>query len=89
MRNLPPSGYVRDTLHHALVSFIRTDSFADCLIRAVNLGGDADTIGAVAGGLAGVYYGFDAIPTEWVETLEPAIRAELEELSERLAAVGK
>lgn len=87
MRGLPPSGYVRDTLHHALISFIRTDSFADCLIRAVNLGGDADTIGAVAGGLAGVYYGFEAIPAEWISLLDPAVRAELEELGERLAAI--
>lgn len=89
MRNLPPSGYVRDTFYHALTSFIRTGSFADCLIRAVNLGGDADTIGAVTGGLAGVYYGFEAIPTEWVEMLEPTIREELEELSERLAEMGR
>lgn len=84
LRNLPPSGYVRDTLYHVLTSFIRTDSFADCLIRSVNLGGDADTIGAIAGGIAGVYYGYDAIPAEWIEQLDGAIREELTELSERL-----
>ena len=85
MRNIPPSGYVRDSLYHALMSFIRTDSFEDCLIRAVNLGGDADSIGAIAGGLAGVYYGYQAIPTDWIMELDPAVRDELTELSTKLA----
>jgi len=37
------------------------------VLRAVNLGGDADTTGSVAGGLAGTFYGFNAIPKRWVE----------------------
>ncbi|MFR6640747.1 MAG: ADP-ribosylglycohydrolase family protein, partial [Christensenellales bacterium] len=42
---------------------------ADCVLRAVNLGSDTDTVGAIAGGLAGATYGYDAIPKEWRETL--------------------
>lgn len=47
------------------VSLITTDSFKEGLLRAVNLGGDTDTIGAIAGGLAGLYYGYNSIPMEW------------------------
>lgn len=86
--NVPPTGYVRDSLYHALTCFIRTDNFRDCLVRAVNTGGDADSIGAIAGGLAGVYYGKDAIPGEWLDALDPAIQEELNELSEKLLNLG-
>lgn len=86
--NVPPTGYVRDSLYHALMSFIRTDNFRDCLISAVNVGGDADSIGAIAGGLAGVYYGKAAIPGEWLNALDPAVSQELQSLSEKLLACG-
>ena len=39
------------------------------MLRAVNLGNDTDTVGAVAGGLAGILYGMEAIPAAWLETL--------------------
>jgi hypothetical protein len=42
-----------------------TYSYKTCVLKAVNLGGDTDTVTAVAGGLAGIYYGADAIPIEW------------------------
>ena len=38
-------------------------------MKAVNLGGDADTVGAIYGQLAGAYYGFDAIPSKWIQGL--------------------
>lgn len=89
LRDIPPSGYVRDSLYHALQCFILTDNFRDCVIRAANLGGDADTIAAITGGLAGVYYGIDAIPTEWIEALDPQIREEIVRVSEELALVER
>lgn len=57
-----PSGYVIDTLMYSLWCFINTATFEDAVLEAVNLCGDAGTIGAIIGGLAGVYYGFDSIP---------------------------
>lgn len=60
------SGYVVDTLEAAVWSLANTDSYRTGLLKAVNLGDDADTVGAVAGGLAGLYYGYDAIPEEWL-----------------------
>lgn len=59
------SGYVVDSLEAAVWSLITTESFEEGLLRAVNLGGDTDTIGAIAGGLAGLYYGYNSIPLAW------------------------
>ena len=63
------SGYVVDTLEAAIWCFVNTDSYAECVLKVVNLGDDTDTVGAVAGGLAGAYYGIDNIPEEWVEMI--------------------
>lgn len=63
------SGYVISTLEAALWAFFTTDTFKDGALKAVNLGDDADTVGAVYGGLAGAYYGMEAIPREWVDGL--------------------
>ena len=62
-------GYVVHSLEAALWCLLNTTDYKSCVLKAVNLGGDTDTIGAIAGGLAGLAYGFDSIPSEWVETL--------------------
>ncbi|WP_298509620.1 ADP-ribosylglycohydrolase family protein [uncultured Kordia sp.] len=59
------SGYVVNSLEASLWCFLTTDSYEDCVLKAVNLGEDTDTTAAIAGGLAGIYYGFDAIPETW------------------------
>ncbi len=59
------SGYVVHTLEAALWAFFSTETFEDGLILIVNMGDDADTVGAVFGCLAGAYYGIDAIPARW------------------------
>ncbi|WEW54880.1 hypothetical protein PRK78_000307 [Emydomyces testavorans] len=64
------SGYVISTLEAALWSFFTTNLFRDGALKVVNLGDDADTVGAVYGGLAGAFYGFDCIPSEWVDGLQ-------------------
>lgn len=63
------SGYVIRTLEAALWSVWRTSSFEEALVLAVNLGEDADTVGAVTGQLAGALYGRDAIPERWLGKL--------------------
>ena len=63
------SGYVVDTFEAALWAVEKTSSFEEALIAAVNLGHDADTVGAVAGQIAGARYGFDAIPKRWLHCL--------------------
>ena len=64
------SGYVVHTLEASLWCLLNTDSYRDAVIKAVNLGDDTDTTGAVTGGLAGIIYGFDAIPKEWIDILQ-------------------
>ena len=54
----------------AVWSLLNTDSFELGLLVAVNLGDDTDTVGAIAGGLAGLYYGYDAIPEEWLAAIK-------------------
>lgn len=63
------TGYVLHTLHASLWCLLTTDNYRDCVLKAVNLGGDTDTTGCVAGGLAGVHYGFSAIPEKWIQAL--------------------
>lgn len=62
-------GYVIDTLTASIWCLLATNSFAECVLKAVNLGDDTDTTGCVAGGLAGVYFGMEAIPPGWVAAL--------------------
>ncbi|MCD7822270.1 MAG: ADP-ribosylglycohydrolase family protein [Clostridiales bacterium] len=62
-------GYVVDSLEAALWCLLNTENYRDCVLKAVNLGEDTDTTAAIAGGLAGLAYGMDGIPAEWVSTL--------------------
>ena len=73
-----PSGWVQDSMECAYLAFTTETDFENVLIKAVNLGGDADTIGAITGGLAGAYYGYDAIPQRWIEAIPADIRARLD-----------
>ena len=63
------SGYVVHTLTAGVWCLLTTTNYTDCVLKAVNLGGDADTIGCVAGSLGGVLYGVSAIPQNWVRAL--------------------
>lgn len=81
------TGYVVACLEAALWAFARSDSFRDCVLRAANLGDDADTTAAVAGQLAGAYYGEAGIPEAWRAQL--ALRARIEELVEGLLALAE
>jgi poly(ADP-ribose) glycohydrolase ARH3 len=58
----------------AIGAFLLTDSFKDAVVLAVNLGGDTDTIGAMAGAIAGAYYGYAQIPEEWLGSVENGVK---------------
>lgn len=76
------SGYVVHTLETALWAFYKTDTFEAGLLRAVSLGEDTDTVGAVYGQLAGAYYRVQSIPERWRNKLAKA--ALIEGFAERL-----
>ncbi len=61
--------YIVNTLEAALWAFLTSSSYKETVLKAVNLGYDTDTVGAIAGGLAGLYYGYEAIPKQWLEQL--------------------
>lgn len=63
--DISSSGYVVHTLEAALWCFLTTENYEACVLKAVNLGDDTDTTAAVAGGLAGIYYGVEDIPADW------------------------
>ena len=67
--NLNSSGYVVDTLETVFWLLLNTTSYSQTIIGAINLGGDTDTIAAIAGSIAGLVYGYDSIPSKWKNKL--------------------
>jgi len=63
------SGYVVDTLEASLWCMLTTSTYAESVLKAVNLGEDTDTTAAITGGLTGILYGESAIPTEWLSQI--------------------
>ena len=80
------SGYILHTLEASLWVFLTTDNFKDAVLKAVNLGDDTDTIGSVTGGMAGLFYGFEQIPGNWINTLVK--KEDIEELGSRFQELG-
>ncbi|CAM3560757.1 ADP-ribosylglycohydrolase family protein [Paenibacillus lupini] len=81
----PPDGYVVHTMQWVVHHLLEADSFEEVVQRAANKGGDSDTIGAIAGGLAGIYWGYDGIPARYAESI--LLRQELVEIGDRLIAL--
>lgn len=69
LKDIRSTGYVIDTLEASLWCIFNTTSYKDAVLKAVNLGDDTDTVGAITGGLAGIIYGYDTIPSKWIDTL--------------------
>lgn len=76
-----PTGFVVDSFEAALHCLMTTDSFEEAVVKAVNLGGDADTIGAITGGLAGALYGYEDIPVRWTKCLDAKTTAQIDRLN--------
>ncbi|WP_163409960.1 ADP-ribosylglycohydrolase family protein [Flavobacterium ajazii] len=80
--NIHSSGYVLDSLQASFWCFLNSDTYEETVLKAVNLGEDTDTTGAIAGGLAGIYYGIENIPEKWIDRLVKS--NEIKDLAERL-----
>lgn len=85
LKDIRSTGYVIDTLEASLWCIFNTSNFKDAVLKAVNLGDDTDTVGAITGALAGVIYGNDSIPSEWINVL--ARKDDIIELANRLDSV--
>lgn len=81
LSEIKSGGYVIETIEACVWCLLTTENYKDAVLQAVNLGHDTDTTAAVTGGLAGLLYGFDEIPKDWVKKI--AKRDEIEELGER------
>lgn len=64
------TGYVVYTLEAAIWCLVNSSSYEEVILKAVNLGDDTDTVAAITGGLAGLYYGYDNIPDKWKVKLQ-------------------
>lgn len=82
------TAYVVDTLQTVFHYFFQTRDFEECLVRTVNQGGDADTTGAIAGMLAGAYYGEEGIPKRWLKKIDRKILEEITVLAEKLVSLS-
>lgn len=76
--HLEPSGFIVNTFNNALYWSDRK-TFEDVIIGAVNDGGDADTIAAIAGSIAGAKFGYNAIPERWIGQLDSEVKEKLDE----------
>lgn len=82
------SAFIVDTMQTVLHVYFRTGSFAAGIVETVNLGGDADTTGALAGMLAGATYGVSAIPAGWLARLDRKIAHEIRDQTPKLLAIA-
>lgn len=80
------TGYVVESLEAVLWCFYKTNSFEEAILRAVNLGDDADTTAAICGQIAGTFYGETNIPEKWLNKLH--MRSEITELADKLLEVN-
>ena len=67
LEDVEAKGYVISTFESVIHCLLTTSSYNEAVLKAVNLGRDTDTVGAICGGLAGIYYGYDDIPSQWLD----------------------
>ena len=80
--DLKTGGYVIEVLESSIWFFLNKDSYKDTILSIINLGHDTDTSAAIAGGLAGLYYGQKGMPEEWIAYI--ARLDDIVELGEKL-----
>ena len=68
--DIQSDGYVVHTLEAALWSLYNTHDYKNAVLTAVNLGNDTDTVGAITGSMAGILYGYETIPSKWIDQLQ-------------------
>lgn len=70
LENVNGKGYVISTFEVVVHCLLNSENYADAVLEAVNIGDDTDTTAAICGGLAGIYYGYDSIPVDWLNEID-------------------
>lgn len=70
INDIKSTGYVVDTWECVLWILLRSNSYKETIIASTNIGNDTDTIGAIAGSMAGIIYGIESFPEDWLSTLK-------------------
>ena len=78
---MAPTGHVGNSVNNAIYWSFNALNFRDAIIGPVNHGGDADTIAALTGGIAGAYFGEDHIPRKWIDALDPQVVKDLQDMT--------
>jgi ADP-ribosyl-[dinitrogen reductase] hydrolase len=87
VEQIKSGGYVIESLEASIWCLLNTSDYRSAILTAVNLGNDTDTTAAITGGLAGLYYGKDSVPGEWVEKL--ARKEDIMRLADKLDNLNK
>ena len=82
-KDIQSTRYVIHSLEASIWCLLSTNSYTESVLKAVNLGDDSDTTGAITGGLSGLLYGYDSIPTDWLQ--EIARLKDIDDLSVRVS----
>ncbi len=69
LNDIKSSGYIVDSLEACIWLFLKSENYKEAVIGAINLGGDTDTIAALTGGIAGILFGYESIPENWLEKI--------------------
>lgn len=84
-----PTGHVLKTLNNALYWVQNSLNLEEAIVNAVNHGGDADTIAAITGSMAGALYGYEAIPQRWIDQLNPQVKTDLDKYAKLFEKINK
>lgn len=84
LRLMEPTGHVKNSVNNAIFWSFNALNFREAILGPVNHGGDADTIAALTGGIAGAHFGVNHIPKKWIDALDPQVVKDLQDMADWL-----
>ena len=84
LRLMEPTGHVKNSVNNAIFWSFNALNFREAILGPVNHGGDADTIAALTGGIAGAHFGANHIPKKWIDALDHRTVKDLQDMADWL-----